>query len=116
MDCRSVFRSPTLCLYRVDSPDRLRLHVVAGETRPIAKSAIAEVLCKFQAWPPRPGSESIDPSVFTADATDADVGALAMPVFCPGSTLIGVLAMSGPVARLTPERVQSMGVILSKAA
>lgn len=105
-----------LCLYRVDSPHRLRLHVVAGETRPMDKSAIAEVLRKCQAWPPRPGSEPIDLPAFTAGATDPHVGALAMPVFGADSKLIGALALSGPVARLTPERVQSMGTILSKAA
>ncbi|KRQ95961.1 IclR family transcriptional regulator domain-containing protein [Bradyrhizobium valentinum] len=80
------------------------------------KSAIAEVLRKCQAWPPRPGSEPIDPPVFTAGATDPHVGALAMPVFGADAKLIGVLALSGPVARLTPERVKSMGAILSKAA
>lgn len=105
-----------LCLYRVDSPHRLRLHVVAGEMRPMDKSAIAQVLRSFREWPPRLATDLPDLPLYTAGATDPYVAAVAMPVFGADSKLVGALALSGPISRLTPERVEAIAPILSKAA
>ena len=105
-----------LCLFRVDSPHRLRLHVVAGEMRPMDKGAIAQVLRHFQEWPPGPAAQHLTLPLFTAGATDPFVGAVALPVFGADAKLVGALAVSGPVARLTPGRVEAIGASLRDAA
>lgn len=105
-----------LCLYRVDSPHRLRLHVVAGEMRPMDKGAIAQVLRLNREWPPHPGSEAAKLPLYSAGVTDPHVAALAMPVFGADGKLMGALSLSGPVPRLTPERAKIVGAILAKAA
>ena len=95
-----------LCLFRVDSPHRLRLHVVAGEMRPMDKSAIAQVL-RHRQWPPSAAAQDPEPPLYTSGVTDPFVAALAMPVFGADTKLVGALALSGPVSRLTPDRVKT---------
>src|SRR5215510_10994719 len=43
-----------LCLFRVESASRIRMHVQPGDTRPMDKSAIAQTLRKYEAGSPRP--------------------------------------------------------------
>lgn len=105
-----------LCLYRVDSPHRLRLHVVAGEMRPMDKSAIAQILRHCREWPLKSGGAIDRLPIYTAGATDPHVAAIAMPVFGADAKLVGAIALSGPVPRLTPERAKQVGAILVKAA
>lgn len=105
-----------LCLYRVDSPHRLRLHVVAGEMRPMDKGAIAQVLRCCREWPLKTGTDIGKLPLYTAGVTDPHVAALAMPVFGADAKLVGALSLSGPIPRLTPERARVVGAALSKAA
>lgn len=89
-----------LCLFRVESSHRLRMHVQPGDRRPMDRSAIAEVLRRFEHG--LSGEEiDADMPLFSSGATDPHTAALAMPVFGTGDVLIGVLAISGPVTRLT---------------
>ena len=90
-----------LCLFRVESVNRIRMHVQPGDTRPMDKSAIAQVLQRYEAGPPGPDDEL---PLFTSGVTDPHAAALAMPVFGIGELLVGALTISGPVSRLTAAR------------
>lgn len=95
-----------LCLYRVDSPHLLRLHVRVGDALPIDNSAIAQVLRGTAAALP----------VVTMGATDPHTGSMAMPVFGAGDTLVGALAISAPVIRWSEEKVAAAKPLLMDAA
>jgi DNA-binding IclR family transcriptional regulator len=104
-----------LCLYRVDSPHRLRLFIQPGEMLPMDQSAIASVLRSFREWP-LPAAAAVELPVYSAGATDPHTAALAMPVFGADARLVGALAVSGPVPRLTPARAQEIKGVLAAAA
>jgi DNA-binding IclR family transcriptional regulator len=87
-----------LCLFRVESANPIRMHVQPGDTRPMDKSAIAQVLRKYADTLPLPDDNL---PLFTSGITDPHSAALAMPVFGIGDTLVGALSISGPVSRLT---------------
>ena len=103
-----------LCLFRVESSHRVRMHVQPGDTRPMDKAAIAEVLRRYEHGLQ---SEEIDADMplFTSGASDPHTAALAMPVFGPGGVLIGALAISGPVSRLTEAFARSHAALLRRA-
>src|SRR4030095_12585299 len=102
-----------LCLFRVESANRIRMHVQPGDTRPMDKSAIAQVLRNYETS--LPGAEDELP-LFTSGITDPHSAALAMPVFGIGDTLMGALSISGPVSRLTPALADKFKELLVETA
>lgn len=103
-----------LCLFRVDSPSPLRMHVRPGDLRPMDQSAIAQVLRSFD---PALAGKTPKPKtpVYTSGITDPHVASAAMPVFGAGGRLLGALAVSGPVSRLTRERAEEISTLLREA-
>src|SRR6185436_8465852 len=89
------------------------MHVQPGDTRPMDKSAIAQVLRKYASTMPLPDD---DLPLFTSGITDPHSAALAMPVFGIGDTLIGALSISGPVSRLTTARAEQFKEFLVETA
>ena len=102
-----------LCLFRVESTNRIRMTVQPGDTRPMDKSAIAQTLRRYEAGPPEPDDEL---PLFTSGVTDPHAAALAMPVFGIGDSLVGALSISGPVSRLTTARAEQIKAALVEAA
>ena len=102
-----------LCLFRVESSNRIRMTVQPGDTRPMDKSAIAQTLRRFESGPSGPDDEL---PLFTSGVTDPHAAALAMPVFGIGDSLVGALAVSGPVSRLTTARAEQIKAPLVEAA
>jgi DNA-binding IclR family transcriptional regulator len=105
-----------LCAYRVDSPHRLRLHIQPGDMLPMDQSAIARALKAFAKWPDDTSGAQIDLPIYSSGATDPHTAALAMPVFGANLRLVGALALSGPVTRLTPDRAQEIKAYIHAAA
>ncbi|NGM21581.1 helix-turn-helix domain-containing protein [Roseomonas stagni] len=105
-----------LCLFRVDSPHLLRLHVRVGDALPLDSSGIAQVLRAFTPRPLPDYAAALDLPLITMGATDPHTGAMAAPVFGPGDALAGALALSAPVIRWTPEAVAAARPILTDAA
>ncbi|MGY3239781.1 DNA-binding IclR family transcriptional regulator [Bradyrhizobium sp. USDA 4472] len=93
-----------LCLFRVESPSRIRMHVQPGDTRPMDKSAIAQVLRKYESGP----LSDDELPLFTSGVTDPHAASLAMPIFGIGNVLMGSLNISGPVSRLTAARAEQL--------
>jgi DNA-binding IclR family transcriptional regulator len=105
-----------LCLHRVDSPHRLRLHVRQGDRLPMDSSAIATVLRLFSAVPlPVEAAETSVP-LYTAGANDPHVAGMATPVFGPGTNFAGALCLTGPVTRLTRAAADVAAPTLLKVA
>jgi DNA-binding IclR family transcriptional regulator len=104
--------SERLCLFRVESASRIRMHVQPGDTRPMDKSAVAQVLQRYEAGPPGPEDEL---PLFTSGVTDPHSAALAMPVFGIADVLVGALTISGPVSRLTAARAAQVKGALAEA-
>jgi DNA-binding IclR family transcriptional regulator len=103
-----------LCLFRCDSPSSLRMHVRPGDLRPMDKSSIAQVLAHFDPSQPVPKTP-LDVPVYSCGVTDPHVASMAMPVFGAGGRLCGVIAVSGPISRLTKERAEQIRPILRRA-
>src|SRR3712207_5756316 len=76
-----------LCLYRVDSPHLLRLHIRPGDMLPMDQSAIARVLRAFADGSEDPTTAALELPLYSSGATDPHTAALAMPVFGTGSKL-----------------------------
>jgi hypothetical protein len=87
--------------------------VQPGDTRPMDKSAIAQTLRRYESGLPGPDDEL---PLFTSGVTDPHAAALAMPVFGIGDSLVGALAISGPVSRLTTARADQIKGALAEAA
>jgi len=102
-----------LCLFRVESANRVRMHVQPGDTRPMDKSAIAQVLRRYENELPTPGDEL---PLFTSGVTDPHAAGMAMPVYGVGNILLGALSISGPVSRLTPARAEHYKPFLAETA
>ncbi|NEU94724.1 IclR family transcriptional regulator [Bradyrhizobium uaiense] len=102
-----------LCLFRVESTNRIRMTVQPGDTRPMDKSAIARTLLRYEAGLPGPDDEL---PLFTSGVTDPHAAALAMPVFGIADSLVGALAISGPISRLTEARAEQVKGPLVEAA
>ena len=67
-----------LCLFRVESPHRIRMHVQPGDTRPMDKAAIAEVLRRYEHGL-QGGELDDDMPLFTSGVTDPHTAAAACP-------------------------------------
>lgn len=106
-----------LCLYRVDSPHRLRMHVRQGDMLPMDNSAIAQVLRVFGEVPLPPEAALAAVPFYTGGERDPHVAGMATPVFGPGGGFMGALCLTGPVTRLTREVARGTeGVLLKIAA
>jgi DNA-binding IclR family transcriptional regulator len=95
-----------LCLYRVDSPHRLRLHIRPGDMLPMDNSSVAQVLREYGGRSRAQCGNGLDVPVFTSGVRDPHTASLSMPVFGGNSQLAGVLALTGPVTRLTADRAK----------
>jgi DNA-binding IclR family transcriptional regulator len=104
------------CLFRVDSPQPLRLHVQQGDLLPMDRSAIAQVLRTFGAVPPPPHAATMDLPLYTAGANDPHTAGMAVPVFGPGDAFAGALSLTGPITRLTREAAAAATGTLREAA
>jgi DNA-binding IclR family transcriptional regulator len=105
-----------LCLYRVDSPHRLRLHVRQGDMLPMDNSAIAQVLRIFGSVPPPEAARAKVP-IYTGGVSDPHVAGMATPVFGPGENFAGALCITGPLTRFTRKAADNAAkTLLSVAA
>jgi len=105
-----------LCLHRVDSPHRLRMHVRQGDMLPMDNSAIAQVLRLFEATTPPPAATIAALPLYTGGERDPHVAGMATPVFGPGRSFAGALCLTGPVTRLTREAARQAAAILRRTA
>lgn len=97
-----------LCLFRVESPHLLRLHIREGDLLPMDSSATAQVLRIFGTEPLPSYALSMELPIYTAGVTDPHTSSLSMPIFGSSGSLAGALTVSGPIARLTTKRAHAI--------
>jgi DNA-binding IclR family transcriptional regulator len=105
-----------MCLLRVDSPHRLRLHIRPGDILPMDESSIAQVLRAFDNPSQNDMAKLPTVPLYTAGKRDPHTAGLSMPVFGAQSKLMGALAISGPITRFTAERAQAVSGTLRDLA
>lgn len=107
-----------VCLYRVESAQRLRDHVRQGEVLPLAHGAGGKVLLAF-GGAPGPEYEAIRArGVCTAfGERDPELGGISAPVFGALGRLLGAVNVSFPLSRLdAAAAAQLEPVVLAHAA
>lgn len=105
-----------MCLFRVDSPHRLRLHIRPGDMLPMDESSIAQMLRRFENGPRAPSRPDFPIPLYTAGKRDPHTSGLSMPVFGAGGALVGVLTISGPITRLTADKAKAVSPDLIREA
>jgi DNA-binding IclR family transcriptional regulator len=107
-----------VCVYRVDSPHKIRDHVRVGDLLPLDQGAAGKVLIAFGQGSENPQWEELRQACFcfTAGEIEPDTAAIASPVFSLGEKLEGALAITGPAFRFTPAKVKESCSPLLKAA
>lgn len=104
-----------LCLFRVESPHLLRLHIREGDTLPLEASATSQVLRVFGTQPLPGYAATIELPIYTAGLVDAHTASLSTPVFGSGGKLMGALTVSGPTTRLTETYVHKIKGLVKAA-
>ena len=98
-----------ICVYRVDSPSRIRDHFNVGDVFPIGMGASGRVFTMFEKAMLRRGP--IERSKLVLSSTDELVdgmAGIAAPTFDENGDLSGALALSGPKTRLTRDALRRM--------
>lgn len=106
-----------ICVVRVDGPQTIRHHVRVGEILPVNRGAIGRVLLAFSG---ESGElyDRIRRSGYheTRGERDPQVASVAFPVFGLNHSLIGCIAVSGPIDRFTRKACAKHVLALRKAA
>ncbi|MBI2216936.1 MAG: helix-turn-helix domain-containing protein [Candidatus Rokubacteria bacterium] len=99
-----------LLLVLVPSPESVRDHLEEGTRLPLRKGAAGEVLLAFGADRPRGALAEVRARGWAATfgARDPHLAAVAIPLFDSAGRLLGALTVSGPISRVTPDRVPSL--------
>jgi DNA-binding IclR family transcriptional regulator len=105
-----------LCLFRVTSPHSLRLHIRPGDALPMDESSIAQVLIEFEGRARSDRKSALKVPLYTAGRRDPHTASLSTPVFGKDENLLGALAISGPITRLTAERAAGASGLLREVA
>lgn len=106
-----------ICLFRVESNQVLRDHVRPGDRLPLRQGASGKVLTAFEAGievarrpsPPKLVAVSIG-------ERQADLAAVAAPVFDANGRLAGALSVSGARTRFSDEVVERVSAIVAENA
>ena len=106
-----------VCVVRVDGPQTIRHHVRVGEQLPLNRGSIGRVLLAFS---DEPGKlyDTIRAAGYhmTSGERDPQVSSVACPVFGINRRLIGCVAITGPISRLTPGAGKKHVAAVRKAA
>jgi len=107
-----------VCLYRVESAQRLRDHVRQGEVLPLDRGAGGKVLLAFSGGQGADFDAIRERGVYTAfGERDPHLGGISAPVFGVRGRLVGALTISFPLSRLDREAATRLEpVVVAHAA
>lgn len=107
-----------VCVYRVDSPHKIRDHVRIGDLLPLERGAAGKLMLAFGREAGAARWQALRGACFsvTRGEIEPDTAAVAAPVFAAGDTLEGVLAITGPAFRFSDDKVEAMRLPLLRAA
>jgi DNA-binding IclR family transcriptional regulator len=96
-----------VCLYRHNSEQSIRHHIVVGVPLPLELGAPGRIILAFEGTPGEPYETVRRQGYYLSKGErDPQVSNLAMPLFKNGVTLFGALAVAGPPNRFTPEAME----------
>lgn len=106
-----------LCVYRVDSPHRLRDYLRPGDTLPMDRGAAGKVMTAFT-QPYDAGHEAWRKKVvlFTANETADGMAALAAPVLEMQNRIFGAVVLSGAATRFDKHAITRFEPAIRAAA
>jgi len=105
-----------VCLFRVDSPRSIRDHVHQGDLMELDRGAAGRVLLSFDPSITAPADFPPTPVILSKGEREPDIAAVAGPVFGPGPSLRGALAISGPCIRFSPEVMEKISALVVSAS
>jgi DNA-binding IclR family transcriptional regulator len=106
-----------VCLWRVQSTRLIRDHTQPGDIRPLDKGAGGKLLIAFaEPLDPKYAALRSRPISHSYGELEHDVAGIGVPVFGAAGEVRGVLTLSGPCSRFTPETVLPMEKHLWQAA
>jgi len=106
-----------VCLFLSNAPRALRHHLSEGARLPMDRGAAGRLLSAF-ANPDDPTSQEILAAGYAVSLgeRDAEVAAIAAPVFEPDGVCAGALTISGPVGRFSSDMLEkSIPMVLNAA-
>lgn len=121
-ECVSFFQrvgNRRMCLFREDSEQVLREHVAEGDTVTLDRGAAGRVLMQFarvDAMQAAPAEVLADLPFVSIGERDSEIAGVSAPVFSNAAGLVGAIAISGPLSRLTPDRIAVLAPRISDAA
>jgi len=106
-----------ICLFRENSEHALRDHALEGDARPLTKGASAQILMKFENVHAAHVPEKLARAVpfFSFEEFTKGISGAAVPVFGANGKLAGALTLTGPLTRLTQERLTHFSQLLRNA-
>jgi DNA-binding IclR family transcriptional regulator len=107
-----------VCIYRIDSPQKIRDHVRIGDVLPLPNGAAGKILSAFDTARDHARWQEVREACFASSRGEIgpDTAAVSAPVFESGGKCIGALAITGPANRFTDEKVADMRVHVLRAA
>ena len=105
-----------VCLFRVDSPRSIRDHVHQGDLMELNRGAAGRVLLSYDPSITPPSKFPPTPVILSQGEREPDIAAVAGPVFGPGPSLRGALAISGPTIRFSPEVMEKISALVISAS
>jgi DNA-binding IclR family transcriptional regulator len=106
-----------VCLFRVDSAQVVRDHVRTGDELPLRRGAAGHVLTTFEGGTVVAKSAGQGKfTIATMGERQADLAAVAAPVFGAAGDLVGALSVSGPKSRFTKSIVTAIGASVLRHA
>ncbi|SEK58395.1 transcriptional regulator, IclR family [Roseovarius nanhaiticus] len=100
-----------MCLMGVDSPQSLRVSRKVGVHIPMDTTSISQVLRDFADGAPRGVAQAADLARYSVGAYDPLTSSISAPVFDRNGTLVGAIAVSGPIGRFDAESPENLAHI-----
>jgi DNA-binding IclR family transcriptional regulator len=89
-----------LCLYRSEPARAIRHAVTEGATMPLTYGASGKILRAYSDQAAKADAQILqDGYAISRGERDPDVAAISVPLFAPDGSLVGALALSGPLSR-----------------
>jgi DNA-binding IclR family transcriptional regulator len=104
-----------ICLYRHEPRRPIRHAITEGAAMPLDGGASAIVLRAWQGRAPEDDATRARGYAHSRGARDPEVAAIAVPVL-RGGTLLGALALSGPIARFEVDGTEDRVIALRRAS
>jgi DNA-binding IclR family transcriptional regulator len=107
-----------VCVYRVDSLQKIRDHVRVGDVLPLPIGAAGKILTAFDTAIEDDASTTIRNDCFATSRGEIgpDTAAVSAPVFETNGKCAGALTITGPDMRFSDEKIAEMRVELLRAA